>query len=182
MFENGALNLGVDLLRLAGEQLCLARDHIGSGRDAESVAALGDLQRLGLGDDGVVQQLFQLILGAQLKIIGRKFGLRGQPRGRERRGTRLGGGHIAFGAAADPAPDVEVPIGRDARAVGILGARLGSGAPGGYPAVPPALVVTTGWPWRCIPRLAAMVGQKPARACATSARDCSKAASAALTF
>jgi hypothetical protein len=36
--------------------------------------------------------------------------------------------------------------------------------------------------WRCAEKLPAMVGQKPARACATSARDCSKAASAALTF
>jgi len=77
MFEDGALDLGVDLLRLTREELCFGRDYIGTRGDAEFIPALGDLQRQGLGDDRVLQQLFQLILRAQLEIIGGQLSLCG---------------------------------------------------------------------------------------------------------
>ena len=63
-----------------------------------------------LGDHGVVQQLLQLVLGAQLEIIGRELGLRGQARRGERRRARLRGGLVALDRAADLAPDVEVQL------------------------------------------------------------------------
>ena len=120
MFEGGAHDLGVDLLRLTREQLRFGGDHIGARRDAKFISALSDLQRQRLGDDRVVQQLFQLILGAQLKVIGRQFGLRGQPCRGERRRIGLGGRDIALRGAPDAAPDVDVPVGRDARRISIL--------------------------------------------------------------
>src|SRR5580704_14224087 len=132
MFQDGALDLGVDLLRLTGEQLRFGRDHIGTRGNAKFIAALRYVQRQGFRFNRVVQQLLQLILGAQLEIISRKLSLGGEPRRSERRGTGLSGSHVALGGAPNLAPDVYVPVGRDARRISILRVRRGAGATGRY--------------------------------------------------
>jgi hypothetical protein len=75
VFENAALNLGVDLLGLAVQQLRLGGHDIGFGGHAEVIAIFRDLERLLLGLDDVVQNVLQLILGAQRKVVDRQFAL-----------------------------------------------------------------------------------------------------------
>ena len=77
VLEQRPLDFRVDLGGLTGEQLRLGADDIGLGGDAEAIAALSDLQGELLRDHRVVQQPFQLVLGTQLEIIGRKSALCG---------------------------------------------------------------------------------------------------------
>ncbi len=73
MLEDAALNLRVDLLRLAVQKLRLGSDDVGFGGHAEVIAVFGDLERQLLGLDDVVQHALQLILGAQLEVVDRQF-------------------------------------------------------------------------------------------------------------
>ena len=110
VLEYAALNLRIDLLRLAVEQLRLGADDIGFGRHAEFVATLGDLERELFGNDDVIQEALQLILGAQFKVVGGKLALGRQCRCRQRGDTGLRRCAVALDGAANLAPDIQCPV------------------------------------------------------------------------
>src|SRR5262249_36733929 len=94
---------------------------------------LGNLQRLLLGGDDVVQDDLQLVLGAQLEIVRCELGLGGETRARQLRLADLKVGATALRAAADPSPQIDVPAAGNAGAAdrgGAVGVVFG-GAGGG---------------------------------------------------
>src|ERR1700688_1472685 len=121
VLENPALDLCVDLLRLARQELRLRVHDVGPRCHAEAVAAFRDFQRQGLRLHRIVEEFLQLILCTQLEIINRQFRLCGEARRGERGCTRLGRRTLALRGAANFSPYVQVPIGRHAGTVGYMG-------------------------------------------------------------
>ena len=115
MLEHRALQRRIDLLSLARQQLGLCADDVRLRRHADAIAVLGDLQRLLLGRHDVVQNDLQLILGAQLEIVGGELGLRGQPRAARAAALACAEARAAFGRAADLAPDIDLPVSRESQ-------------------------------------------------------------------
>ncbi len=125
MLEGGALAAQVSQVRLGGGQLALGLQHVAARGDPRVEAVLGDLQAALIALDRGGQQGGLGVQLTQVEIVGGQRALGGEPRGRQVGGAGLGVGASALHLPADAAPDIRLPAGAQAGAIGV--GRLAAG-------------------------------------------------------
>jgi len=111
VFKLRSLDAESVVLRLRGFELSLGLGYGFLGVDAGFIESLGQIERLLVSDDGGIQQLFQRILPAQLKVVGRHFGLDREACVLEIGGAGLGARGRRFHSVADSSEQVRLPGG-----------------------------------------------------------------------
>ncbi len=110
MLVCGAVVTQVSESDLRAIELCLRLGNVGKGRNAFVITIPGELLGLGIGFDGVVEQLNLRVGGAEIEVIEGELCLEAEAGCGEIRGCCLrlfaGSGY----AAADAAPEVELVV------------------------------------------------------------------------
>ena len=109
MFILGAQNPGVDDLCACGVKLCLGRDDITTGNNADFVFIFGDFECSTVGIDGGLTKSDAFVSDPQLELRLRQSRLDRKPSIGEIGSTHLSRGDISFSQATHAAPEVGRP-------------------------------------------------------------------------
>ncbi len=111
VLELRARERGFDDLRLRRLELCFGLRDVAARDDARGILVARELQRSLVVGDRLPQQRNLRILDAQQQVILREQRLRGEPGAGQVRVARLRTGAAGLDAAANPAPEIELPAG-----------------------------------------------------------------------